>query len=273
MASKRLSVVIIGASHAGLGVSHKLLRQTTEASITLINPSDEYYFNIAAPRFLVKPESLSPTKYFYSIPKSFQQYPKGSFTFIKGLVTELDLSKGSVTVSTSSRSTVTVSYDYLVIASGSTTPATVGTSGLRLPFKATGFEDTKTAIRVGQEAIKNATSLLIAGGGPLGVEIAAELAEAAGPSKNVTLVSKTDLLLEGAPDSVKKSAEALLRYKNVEIIKATAVDRAHQDPATKKWTVTLSTGEEITTDAYISTTGVFRIINSFPRVYLISRAG
>ena len=57
-----VSVVVIGGSHAGLAVSHKLLRQTTRAKITLINPSDEYYFNIAAPRFLVKHESLPQSK-------------------------------------------------------------------------------------------------------------------------------------------------------------------------------------------------------------------
>jgi hypothetical protein len=48
MSPGRVSVIVIGASHAGLAFSHKLLRQVLNATLTLINPSDEYYFNIAA---------------------------------------------------------------------------------------------------------------------------------------------------------------------------------------------------------------------------------
>lgn len=73
--SKCISVIVIGGSHAGLAVSQKLLRQTRKAAITLINPSDEYYFNIAAPRFLVMPNSLPSSKYIYSIPDAFRDYP------------------------------------------------------------------------------------------------------------------------------------------------------------------------------------------------------
>lgn len=199
--SKRVSVIVIGGSHAGLAISHKLLRKTPRAKIILINPSDEYYFNIATPRFLVKPDSLPPSKYLYSITEAFREYPADAFTLVKGLTAKIDYSTKSVSVVSSASSTSATSsfvFDYLVIASGSTTPATLGQAGVRLPFKATAFEDTKKAIYQGQETLKAAKRIVIGGAGPLGVELAGELAEAAGPKK-VTLVCRTSVLLEGLP--------------------------------------------------------------------------
>lgn len=170
--SKRAPVIVIGGSHAGLAISHKLLRQTPRAAIILINPSDEYYFNIATPRILVKPESLPPSKYLYSIPDAFREYPAGAFTFVKGLVTKIDYSTKSVSVVSSAGSTSATPslfvFDYLVIASGSTTPATLGQAGVRLPFKATAFEDTRKAIYKGQETLKTAKRIVIGGGGASG---------------------------------------------------------------------------------------------------------
>ncbi|KAL2835373.1 hypothetical protein BJY01DRAFT_223787 [Aspergillus pseudoustus] len=256
--SKPISVIVIGGSHAGLAVSQKLLRQSPRAAITLINPSDEYYFNIAAPRFLVKPDSLPSSKYVYSIPAAFHEYPAGAFTFVKGLVTNIDYSTKSVLVATSADQTAdatsSYSFDYLVIASGSTTPATLGQSGVKLPFKPTAFEDTRKAIQEAQETLKAARRIVIGGAGPLGVEIAGELAEAPG-SKKVTLVSRTKVLLEEATKPVQKQAMSLLQRKDVDILAEVTVDNAEYETDSKTWKVKLSTGRVITADAYIATTG------------------
>lgn len=255
---KRVSVIVIGGSHAGLAVSQKLLRQTPRAAVTLINPSDEYYFNIAAPRFLVKPESLPPSKYLYSIPEAFREYPAGAFTFVKGLVTKIDYSTKSVSVVFSADSTSTTTtefvFDYLVIASGSTTPATLGQAGVRLPFKATAFEETSRAIYQGQETLKAARRILIGGGGPLGVELAGELAEAAGPKK-ITLVSRSSVLLDGATEAVQKTALSLLQQKHVDVLTETTVEDAVYEAHIQTWKVKLSTGHTFSADAYIATTG------------------
>ncbi|PCG89700.1 FAD-dependent pyridine nucleotide-disulfide oxidoreductase [Penicillium occitanis (nom. inval.)] len=272
MASKRVSVIVIGASHAGLAVSHKLLRQAPKASITLINPSDEYYFNISAPRFLVKPRSLLPNQYLYNISETFTEYPSGSFNFVKGLVTKIDYSNKSVLVATSEKSTtesdvISILFDYLVIASGSTTPATLGQGSLKLPFKATPFEDTRKAISEAQKKLEVAKRIVIGGAGPLGVELAGELAEASA-EKIITLVSKSSSLLEGATETVKRTAESLLRRKNVEILKNVTVDQVQEDPETTSWMVTLSNGRIITADQYISTTGVIPNNKFIPTSFL-----
>lgn len=257
--SKRVSVIIIGGSHAGLAVSQKLLRQTPEAAITLISPSNEYYFNIAAPRFLVKPESLAPSKYLYSIPDAFREYPAGSFTFVKGLVTKIDCTTKSVAVALSAGSPAAITassynFDYLVIASGSSTPATLGKEGVRLPFKATAFEDIRKAIYEAQAKLAGAQRVVIGGGGPLGIEIAGELAEAPG-SKKVTLVSRSNVLLEGATAPVQRTAMSLLKSKNVDVLTGTTVEESVYEFHTQTWKVKLSTGKTYTADAYIATTG------------------
>jgi NADH dehydrogenase FAD-containing subunit len=258
MALKRVSVVVIGGSSAGLGISHGLLRQVPNVRVTLINPSNEYYFNLASPRIIAKPNSLSSSKYLYSITDAFNSYPEASFNFIKGMVTGIDIETQTVTVSkdASLLSNPPVPFDYLVIASGSTTPASIGQSGLKVPFKTSGFEDVSSAIRKAQEAIKHARSIVVGGGGPLGVEVAAELIEVPGPKKEVTLISATDLLLPGVKESVRIKAETILTRKGVSVIKSTVVEHVNQDPISKKWITRLSNGEVLTADAYISATGV-----------------
>ncbi|KAA8647932.1 hypothetical protein EYZ11_013362 [Aspergillus tanneri] len=270
--SKRVSVIILGGSHAGLAVSHKLLRQTPRAAVTLINPSDEYYFNIAAPRFLVKPESLPPSKYIHSIPDTFRKYPAGAFT-VKGLVIKIDYSTKSVSVATSAGSTKDTAalfvFDYPVIASGSTTPATLGQAGVKLPFKATAFEDTRNAIHEAQETLKSARRTVIGGAGPLGVEIAGELVEAAG-SKKVTLVSRTKVFLDGATEPVQKTVLSLLRRMDINVLTKVTVNNAQYETDTQTWKVKLSTRRIVTADAYIAITGTIPNNEFIPKSLLNS---
>ncbi|KAL3472062.1 hypothetical protein BJX99DRAFT_262670 [Aspergillus californicus] len=268
--SRRVSVLVIGGSHAGLAVSQKLLRQTSRVAVTLISPSEQYYFNIAAPRFLVKPESLPPSKYLYSIPDVFREYPAGAFTFVKGLVTEIDYATKSVLVTvagSTAAGAASFSFDYLVIASGSTTPATLGQTGLRLPFKATAFEDTTKAIHEAQKKLGAARWILIGGAGPLGVELAGELAEAPG-LKRVTLVSRSSVLLEEATAPVQRRALLLLRRRDVEVLTETTVVDAVYEAHNQVWKVKLSTGRTYTVDAYIATTGTIPNNAFIPKSFL-----
>jgi NADH dehydrogenase FAD-containing subunit len=267
VALKRVSVVVIGGSSAGLGVSHGLLRQVPNVRVTLINPSNEYYFNLASPRIIAKPNSLPTSKYLYSITDAFKKYPNTSFNFIRGMVTGIDTENQTVTISTAS----SVPFDYLVIASGSTTPASIGQSGLKIPFKTSGFEDISTTIKEAQEAIRRARSVIVGGGGPLGIEVSAELGELSDVKKEVTLISATDLLLPGVKDSVRKRAESLLKSIGVTVIKSTMVEQITQDLTSKQWTVRLSNGETMTADAYISATGVLPNNQFIPPSFLDER--
>lgn len=276
MAPNPVSVVVIGGSSAGLGISHGLLKQVPNVRVTLINPSNEYYFNLPSPRIIAKPNSLSTSKYLYSITDAFKKYPLTSFNFIKGMVTGIDTENQTVTISkdapsASTSSTSSVPFDYLVIASGSTTPASIGQSGLKVPFKSSGFEDISTTIKEAQDAIRYARSVIVGGGGPLGIEVAAELVEVPGVKKEVTLISATDLLLPGVKGSVRKKSESLLTGKGVTVIKSTMIEQVERDLTSKKWTIRLSNGETMTADVYISATGVLPNNQFIPPSFLNER--
>lgn len=139
----RATVVIVGASHAGLGVANELLKTDSDkVKVILINPSEKHYFNIAAPRIFAKPQFFQPEQYLLPIEQSFTRYPEGSFQFVKGEATSINIASKSVKVS--SLQSVLV-YDYLVIASGSTTTSSL--QGELAPFKPLSNQDIDASIR------------------------------------------------------------------------------------------------------------------------------
>lgn len=138
------SVVIIGGSFASILSAHAILRDIPTAKVTLINASGKFFFNIAAPRILAKPTAIKPEDYLIEIAPLFGRYSPESFTFVEGKATSIDHAKRSVTIQDGR----TVSYDYLIIASGSTTASTLEeTSGLA-PWKASPDGKTADLIRV-----------------------------------------------------------------------------------------------------------------------------
>lgn len=268
---KQVSVVVIGGSHAGVGVCHGLLREVSNARVTLISPSKYYYFNIPAPRIIAKPESLPPDKYTYPITDIFQKSPNTRFSFIEATVTQIRVEERLLSIrsfSPNSSSLSTVPFDYLVIASGSTTYATVGKDSLKVPFKINDVEDLAAAIKEAQLKIKQAQSIIVGGAGPIGVEFAGELAEAYEGQKEVTLVSATDLPLPGVKNSVRETAQRILRSKKVNILSGRTVKNVQQDQESKKWIVSLSSGEVLTADAYVSALGVLPNNSFIPPSYL-----
>ncbi|KAJ5110698.1 hypothetical protein N7532_001233 [Penicillium argentinense] len=77
-----ITVVVIGAAVAGIKVSHGVLKHIPTAKIVLVNPHKDYYFHIAAPRVVVKPDAFSADQYFYPIQDTFKKYPESSFETI-----------------------------------------------------------------------------------------------------------------------------------------------------------------------------------------------
>ncbi|GIC87433.1 NAD(P)/FAD-dependent oxidoreductase [Aspergillus udagawae] len=256
MASTTSRVVVIGGSNAGIGVCHGLLQQIPVITVTLVNPSKEYYFNLAAPRFLAKSGLLPSSKYIHSITDVFSKYSGDRFRFLQGNATAINLRGQYVCVDDPTSSPVP--YDFLVIASGSTTPAAIGRESFPAPFKVPLEGDLSAAIQRTQAAVESAKTIIIGGAGPIGVEFAGEIAEAygyAGPQKKITLVSGTDTVLAGLTPGVQDAAARLLRSKGVHLRTSSRVRKAEYNLTTKQWVVTLSAGEVLTADLYISAMG------------------
>ncbi|KAL1964577.1 hypothetical protein VTN77DRAFT_6874 [Rasamsonia byssochlamydoides] len=260
------TIVIIGASFAGLQVATGLLKSLPCSSgkakikVVLIDPSEKWYFNISSPRIVAKPTAFRPEQYLLSIEEGFaKKYPAESFEFVKGRATGIDPVGRTVSVDVSSGggSSVSYGYDYLVIASGSSTSS--ATQGLYVPFKPTGrgSDDLSAAISHAQKTLSEAKSVIIGGAGPIGVELAGELAEAWASrtgEKSITLVSASKRVLPMLKEAAGVTAEKLLSKHGVKVLKERKVVAAAQE--SNHWTVTLDNGDTLTADVYISSTGV-----------------
>jgi NADH dehydrogenase FAD-containing subunit len=253
--SSQVHVVIIGASFAGIPIAHSLLKDIPTVKVTLINPSPTFYFTIAAPRILAKRDAFKPEQYLLPIEKEFSRYPTKSFEFVQGRVSAIDVSAKTVSLDT----TRNISFDYLVIASGSTTASTSQKTAVPIPFKQSDSDDMKSMIHNAQDSIRMAESIVIAGAGPIGVEVAGEIAEAArqsGRKVKITLVSASYRILPMLKPAGSAAAEKLLTGLGVEIVKNQKVAEAVQSKESHLWTVTLDEGRKLDVDLYIPTTGV-----------------
>ncbi|KAJ5524197.1 FAD-dependent pyridine nucleotide-disulfide oxidoreductase [Penicillium frequentans] len=264
----RATIVIIGASYCGLGVANGLLKsESDKVKIVLINPSDKVYFNIAAPRILAKPEFFQSSQYLLPIETSFSKYPKESFEFIKGSASRIDTASKVVELSSQQPP---ISYDYLVIASGSTTSSSV--DGELAPFKPMKDHDLEVSISSIQKAISNANSVIIGGAGPVGVEFAGELAEAFKDKKDtsITLISASERVLPMLKEKGSLAAENALADKGIKVIASTKVANAVRSASGSKtaWVVNLDNGEQLQADLYISTTGALPNSQFIPAEFL-----
>ncbi|CAL5866904.1 uncharacterized protein PFLUO_LOCUS1115 [Penicillium psychrofluorescens] len=274
-----VNVVIVGGSFAGLNTAHALLKDVPNVKIVLINPSRSWYFTIAAPRIFAKPTAFRSEQYLVPISDLFAKYPSNKVEFIAGTATAIDATAKTVSVTeTGSKNAKSLSYDYLVIASGSTTDATTGKiTGTPMPFKQTGREDMKQMIEASQQLVQNAKEIVIAGAGPIGVELAGELADAAAQTGkagqvSITLVSATDRVLSSLKPAGSAAAKQLLEKKKIKLItsqRVTSVQEVTPSDGTKKtWTVSLDNGDKLSADLYIPTTGVLPNSSFVPTQFL-----
>jgi len=203
-------------------------------------------------------------KLFVSIPKVFEQYPTGSFQFFHGTATELVHNERTVTVTLASGGTETFNFHALVITTGASTASPL----LGLNRDETFLRASWAAFR---KALPDAKSIIIAGGGPAGVETAGELGEylngRAGwfskldnPKVEITLVTSGAQILPGLRTSLAVKAEKYLAQVGVKIIKnmrvksVSPIGAGTEDVAAKS-TVTLEDGTTLEADLYIPATG------------------
>jgi NADH dehydrogenase FAD-containing subunit len=238
-------VVIIGGSYAGTKVAHQILKQVPNAKVTLIDPSDVFYYNIAAPRIIAKPKQARVDQYLIPIMDKFKQYPATRFTFVQDYAKEVDTSAKVVKLESGKE----VSYDYLVVASGSTTPGTVGQEAI--PFKTTG-SDIGKKVEEAQKRVAAADSIVIVGAGPVGVESAGEIAQAY-PRAKVTLISSHAQVLPNLKASAAKSAHTSLENLGVKIILSARVNETTHENG--KSTVHLDNGKTLEAALVISAAG------------------
>jgi len=259
MAASDYNITILGGNFAGLSIAHYILRHTIPAlkasnqnrkyRVTLISPSTHFFFKVGAPR-LLSPELAPIDKAFVPIDDGFKNYPADRFHFVQGEATDLAQDKKTISVAlTESGQTITVAYDTLVLATGTTSNSALWTlHGPHLKSRAT-FKDVLLRL-------PSAQSITIVGGGPAGVETAGEIAAQYGHSKTITLLSGNTRLLHRLRPAISRDAATYLAKLGVIVthdLRLTAP--AVLDEQTGQTQLSLSDGSTHTTDLFIDATG------------------
>ncbi|PSS25761.1 hypothetical protein M430DRAFT_33354 [Amorphotheca resinae ATCC 22711] len=259
------TILILGASYAGLATAHILLKKTLptlkDYKVVLVSPTTHMYWNLASPRAIV-PGQFGDEKVFGDIESGFKKYPAGSFEFIVGTASSLDPETKAVSITTAAGET-RQAYDVLVLATGT---RTIGD----LPWKSSvkGYEATKEILHKYRDQVKTAKSIVLGGGGPTGAETAGELGFEFRKSKEITLItSAPELCADSLPVNIAKVAEKELQKLHVKIVKGVKITgvKPTEDGKTE---LTLDNGETKITDLYLPTVGVLPNSEYVPKALL-----
>ncbi|KAL3616058.1 hypothetical protein CASFOL_040352 [Castilleja foliolosa] len=219
---KRLVVV-------GGGVAGSLIAKSLQfhADVTLIDPKEYFEIPWASLRSMVDPSFAERSIIYHK-----EYLTNGRLVLSKAI----NISNSVVLTADGHQ----IMFDYLVIATGHNDS-----------FPKTRSERLKE-YRAEHEKIKSANSILIVGGGPTGVELAAEIAVDF-RNKKVTLVHKGLRLLEFiGPKAAQKTLE-WLKSKKVEVKLRQSVDLNNCSEGTESYVT--SSGETIKADCVFVCTG------------------
>ncbi|KAL1636399.1 hypothetical protein SLS58_009818 [Diplodia intermedia] len=268
--TKDLNIVVLGASWAGLGATHYIMkhvlptlptRNGEKYHVYLVSPSTDFFFRVAAPRAVASSQLMPASKYFFPIGPGLDQYDSSKLTFLVGAAADWDPASRTVTIRSDGKEQH-LPYHALVVATGTRSPSAL------FSLQHGSSEETKDAIKAAEARIKTAKSIFVGGGGPVGVETAGEIGEylngspgwfSSGPPKNqkalITVSTADAKILPVLRPALAEKAERFLKRVGVVVKKNARVEgtEANKDGTT---TVTLSTGEVLTVDLYIPATGV-----------------
>lgn len=209
-------IVVVGASFAGVAAKQALTRglASSSASVLLVD---------ARPFFEYTPGILRALVGTHGEPAGTDGEPADSMKTWRALVRP-EVADVVGTVEGVDEHAVMlknerIPYDFLVLCSGARY-ATDGIGGL-LRGRGRGqggLQAREEEVRAVRERIALAPKVLVLGGGIVGVELAAELLERFGDSKEVVLVEKHDELCRELPLASRQYIERWLRKRNVQLV-------------------------------------------------------
>ncbi|MDX2823849.1 FAD-dependent oxidoreductase [Streptomyces ipomoeae] len=228
--TENTEVVVIGGGYAGVMAANRLTRRD-DVSVTLINPRPAFVHRIRLHQ--VASGSDDPVV-------DYREILAEGVRLVVDTATRIDATGHSVTMASGG----TIGYDYLIYAvgSGSAEPRVPGAAEFAHPIAT--LEDARR-LRPALDATSATAPVTVVGAGTLGIETAAELAEAGRP---VTLVCGEALGPYLHP-RVRRSVAKRLAKLGVTVLegtKATAVARH---------TVRLGDGRELPSKVTIWTVG------------------
>lgn len=205
------NVVLVGGGYANIHIVNFFEKTLdhTRFNLVLINPRPYYLHQVSALRMVtVSDEQL--------VKDSLIPYDRLGVELVQGKAVAIEEAApgkgGAVVLESGDR----IEYAALVLATGSRW------------FGTTDFGDSDKAvhehINAWRQRIAKAKSVVIVGGGAVGIEQAGEIRDAY-PTKKITIIHGGKLLLNGAyPDKFRKNIERRVRERGIDVITSDYVD-------------------------------------------------
>ena len=229
----RKKVAIVGGGYGGAKAAKAL---DADLDVVLIDPKDAFVHSAAALRALVRPDWAE--NIFFSYDTLLEN---GSVVRDRAV----GLDPRGVTLASGDR----VDADYVVLASGSSYafPAKMHTDVA---------EDALAALRGAHKELANADRVLILGAGPVGLELAGEIATT-WPDKRVTIVDPGAELLPGFLPELVADLRSQLDGLGIELRLGSglAADPEVAPGVAEEFTVTGRDGESLTADIWFRAYG------------------
>ncbi|TDB88499.1 FAD-dependent oxidoreductase [Actinomadura sp. KC216] len=229
------TVAVIGGGYGGSAVAKAL---DAEADVVLIEPRDAFVNAAGSLRALTRPDWAGNMFFPYD-----RLMARGTVVRDRAASADPD----GVTLASGRR----VEADYLVLASGS---SYVYPAKPEADSTATALDD----LRRTHKELAGAERVLIAGAGPVGLELAGEIKEV-WPGKRVTVVDPVERLLPGFHPELRRDLRRQLDELDVRLLLGTRVAAPAAMPPSGRagtFTVTTTGGEEITADIWFRAHGV-----------------
>ena len=272
------NIVVLGASFAGLGVAHGILKaipslesQTKKQyKVTLIADSTHFWFTIGAPRAMLKPYPTSNDDSFIPISKGLSQYPPEQVEFVHARLTGLDPDKRQVFYKSMneeqevSDDISSLQFDTLVV--------TVGSSGDSPVYSYKGSHvPTLNAYKDIQARLPSAKTVVVVGGGSAGTETAGELGALHGKNtsepKDITILSGGERLLPALRPAIGARAQEMLTALGVKVEHNLRLTNSEKLPGGGE-ELTLSDGSTRTVDILLVATGRYPASSFLPNSLL-----
>jgi NADH dehydrogenase FAD-containing subunit len=235
------SVVIIGHGLAGRETAKALLAQKQPPSITIVEANDFYECDITGPKSLAMADKYETA---FSAPQC--QLEIDGVEYVRGKVTAVTKSSNLFEVVVND--TKTIVADGVVVATGFSV-------GLIKPEIGDTYDQRKTKLNQHREALAAADNIIIAGGGPVGVDINGELLSVLKPGATITHVVSDEALFLGARHSHRERKLVTDRIKsrpNVSLVFGEKVADGGKSAIFEKGKeYTLQSGKKIKADVYI----------------------
>ncbi|WP_285563628.1 FAD-dependent oxidoreductase [Streptomyces sp. RTGN2] len=228
------TVVVIGGGYGGAAVA-KVLDE--EADVVLVDPKDAFVHAAGSLRALVRPDWAHQIFFPYDT------------LLRRGTVRReraVSVDPGGVTLASGER----IAAAYLVLATGSDYPFPA-----KMDTDLSG--EALERIREAHAELAAAERVLIAGAGPVGLELSGEI-KAVWPDKHVIVTDPAEQLVPGFLPEFREELHRQLDALGVELRLGTALtEQPPSEPGrTKSFTVTTTGGDELSADIWFRCYGV-----------------